>query len=398
MDDISIALLFLFAIGIITLIGHGIWVLVAAIFRAIFREPDAERAAVDNRGGARTSRETRCAECGSALRDGDSFCHLCGLSRSSAGPMTDLARTARQLDKFLNQGKLDAETHKQVMSLVEEERARLIAPVRREPTTTRREAEPRPPQPVPVEPAFQPSPAPIAEQKVLVVENDVVRAARNLDEIGAASDDLPMTVYEIPRQPRRSFTEMLGTFMEESSVRWGELVGGLLIIGCSIALVVSLWSEIAARSFLKFSVFIGVTTALFGLGFYSAHRWKLPTTSRGVLIISTLLAPLNFLAMTAFSGKSRITPSLLVVCGELFSLALFFFLVYQAAKVFLPEAPWMTALATMGPSFAMLLARHSSDAERGLAQGGPARRRAADLLLRELWRDVARSVRTEKAG
>ena len=51
MDDISIALLFLFAIGIITLIGHGIWVLVAAIFRAIFREPDAERAAVD-KGGA----------------------------------------------------------------------------------------------------------------------------------------------------------------------------------------------------------------------------------------------------------------------------------------------------------------------------------------------------------
>ena len=352
----------IFAIGIITLVGHGIWVLVAAIFRAIFREPDAERAAVDNRGDARTSRETRCAECGSALRDSDSFCPLCGLSRSSARPMTDLARTARQLDKFLNQGRLDAETHKQVMSLVEEERARLIAPVRREPTTTRREAEPRPPQPVPVEPAFQPSPAPIAEQKVLVVENDVVRTARNLDEIGVASDDLPMTVYEIPRQPRRSFTEMLGTFMEESSVRWGELVGGLLIIGCSIALVVSLWSEIAARSFLRFSVFIGVTTGLFGLGFYSAHRWKLPTTSRGVLVISTLLAPLNFLAMAAFSGKA-VTLSLPVVCGELFSLALFFFLVYQAAKVFLPEAPWMTALATMGPSFAMLLAKHSSDAE-----------------------------------
>ena len=35
--------------------------------------------------------------------------------------------------------------------------------------------------------------------------------------------------------------------MEESSVRWGELVGGLLIIGCSIALVVNLWSEIAER-------------------------------------------------------------------------------------------------------------------------------------------------------
>jgi len=363
MEDISIALLFLFAIGIITLIGHGIWVLLATTFRAIFREPDAERAAVDSKGGERTRQETRCAECGSALHDGDSFCPLCGLSRSSAGPISDLAKTARQLDKFLNQGKLDAETHKLVISLVEEERARLIAHVRRDVTTTRREAEPRPPQPVTVEPAFQPSPPPIAEQKVFVVENDVKSAVRNLDQIGAASDYLPMTVHEIPRQPRRSFTEMLGTFMEESSVRWGELVGGLLIIGCSIALVVSLWSEIADRPFLQFSVFIGVTTALFGLGFYSAHRWKLPTTSRGVLVISTLLAPLNFLAMTAFSGKSE-PPSMLVVCGELFSLALFFFLVYQAAKVYLPEAPWMTALATMGPSLAMLLAKHSSDADQ----------------------------------
>src|SRR5262249_56096124 len=98
------------------------------------------------------------------------------------------------------------------------------------------------------------------------------------------SDDVPITVAEIPRQPRRSFTEMLGTFMEERSVRWGELVGGLLIIGCSIALVVSLWSEIAARPFLKFSVFIDVTTTLFHLTFFTAHRWKLPTTSRGVLL------------------------------------------------------------------------------------------------------------------
>ncbi|MBO0861039.1 MAG: hypothetical protein J2P21_21655 [Chloracidobacterium sp.] len=149
--------------------------------------------------------------------------------------------------------------------------------------------------------------------------------------------------------------------MEESSVRWGELVGGLLVVGCSIALVIRLWSEIVSRPILKFSVFIGVTTALFGLGFYSAHRWKLPTTSRGALIISTLLAPLNFLAIQAFSPETA-PPTLAVVGGEVFSLALFFFLVYQGAKVFQPEAPWMTALATMGPSFAMLLARHSSAA------------------------------------
>src|SRR5262249_50727554 len=57
--------------------------------------------------------------------------------------------------------------------------------------------------------------------------------------------------------------------------------------------------------------------------------------------------------------------SLAVVGGELFSLALFLTLVYQGARVFAPEAPWMTALATMGPSFAMLLVRHSSGAQTG---------------------------------
>jgi hypothetical protein len=279
--------------------------------------------------------------------------------------MADLAMIARQLDRFLNQGRLDAETHKLVMSLVEEERARLTAPVRHDVVATRLEATPPASQPAPVEPASQQSPPALIEHVVPAVEKDVETGVRNLDEIAAASDNVPITVAEIQRQPRRSFTEMLGTFMEESSVRWGELVGGLLVIGCSIALVVSLWSEIAASTFLKFSVFIGVTTALFGLGFYSAHRWKLPTTSRGVLVISTLLAPLNFLAMTVFSREAG-SPSPSVVGGELFSLALFFFLVYQAAKVFLPEATWMTALATMGPSFAMLLAGHLSVDENDL--------------------------------
>ena len=39
-----------------------------------------------------------------------------------------------------------------------------------------------------------------------------------------------------PRPPRKSFSEMLNAFMEESNIRWGEIIGGLLIIGCSTAL------------------------------------------------------------------------------------------------------------------------------------------------------------------
>jgi len=40
---------------------------------------------------------------------------------------------------------------------------------------------------------------------------------------------------------------------EESNIRWGELVGGLLIIGCSIALVLTFWEQIATQPWLRFS-------------------------------------------------------------------------------------------------------------------------------------------------
>src|SRR5262245_47634839 len=131
----------LFALGLITLIGHGIWVLLAKIFRAISGEPEAERAAVDDRSDAQTRRGTRCAECGSAMSYGDSFCPLCGLARSSSGRLADLAKIALQLDRFLNQGKLDAETHNLVMRHVEEERTRLCAPGGRHTCAARDDAE-----------------------------------------------------------------------------------------------------------------------------------------------------------------------------------------------------------------------------------------------------------------
>ena len=99
-------------------------------------------------------------------------------------------------------------------------------------------------------------------------------------------------------------SRLLAAFMEEKNIRWGELVGGLLIVGCSIALVISFWSEIAARPLLKFGLFNGVTAALFGAGLYTDRRWKIHTTSHGVLMIATLLVPLNFLAIAAFTQAS----------------------------------------------------------------------------------------------
>lgn len=307
---------FLFALGIITVIGHAIWWTLAMIFRAVFGDSPEPAKPV--------SLGKECVECGASLKLGDEFCHVCGRSQKPAAkpdPLADLAMTSRQMDSFLNLGKIDPATHQTVMAAIEEERERLLQP---------EQAQPK------VEPVIEsPAPTPVINS-------------------GQAA--------EPSREPRRSFAEMLETFMEESSIRWGEIIGGLLIIGCSLALVISLWAQITAVPLLKFSVFVGVTAGLFGIGFYSAFRWRLPTTSRGALTISTLLVPLNFLAMTAFSQTAE-PNSPIIFAGELIALTLFMFLVYQAAKVIAPgksvvSNSWLMVGVTLLPSAAMLMAKH----------------------------------------
>ena len=44
-----------------------------------------------------------------------------------------------------------------------------------------------------------------------------------------------------PTRRRRGFAGALAAFMEERNIFWGELIGGILIVGCSIALVITLF-------------------------------------------------------------------------------------------------------------------------------------------------------------
>src|SRR5215470_9808162 len=105
--DASALIVVLFVIVLITLVGHGIWVLLAMIYRALTGEPESQSISTNDRSATLTRPDARGAECGAVLQIGDSFCPICGLSRSSSRLMTDLAKTARQLDRFLNQGRLD---------------------------------------------------------------------------------------------------------------------------------------------------------------------------------------------------------------------------------------------------------------------------------------------------
>ncbi len=163
-----------------------------------------------------------------------------------------------------------------------------------------------------------------------------------------------------PAKPRRSFLELFTAFMEEKHIRWGELVGGLLIVCCSIALVISFWSKIAERPFLKFGVFNGVTAALFGLGIHAARRWKLPTSSKGMLIIASLLLPLNFLAIAAFtSGPASNSPWVLL--AEAISIVAFAWLTTLAGQELCAGQSKLYAASVMLPSIWQLLVRRFVD-------------------------------------
>ena len=131
--------------------------------------------------------------------------------------------------------------------------------------------------------------------------------------------------------------------MEERNILWGELVGGTLIVGCSIALVISLWSQLEQIEFFPFLVFAAITSALFGAGFYTLHHWKLESTSRGLLMIGTLLVPLNFLVLAGLTrtfdeGVRGSDAGLLDLVVGIVALAVFGWLLYRSSRILI-ETP-----------------------------------------------------------
>ena len=161
------------------------------------------------------------------------------------------------------------------------------------------------------------------------------------------------------KQPGKKWTELLSTFMEESNIRWGEIIGGLLIVCCSTALVISFWDQIATRIWLKFSLFTGINVTTFALGLYAWHRWKLPTTSRGILVIAMMQMPLNFLAFALFTlGMGWHWPT---VAGEVLSMAMLGFFAFLAARILTPNSIALTTCTPVVFGLANLLVRRTVD-------------------------------------
>ena len=346
---------------VVTLVGHGIWLMLAWFFR----ELSGSKRALNPPSILQTqTTQQPCHNCGCSLTVQLKFCGVCGAQRVTAAQeeqLRELESTLRQLERLHQTGALDEVSFRVLKIKIESERERILFPhgrpgIARQPSLFTPEITPRqtPPavtKPVEAEKTFPPYIVPETTEKRSHDEGSppLGEWAKDSDEV-----KLPLPVLRPPRKP---FAEVLAAFMEQSNIRWGEIIGGVLIIGCSTALVISLWAQISRVPMMKFLIFTTVTAALFGVGFYTEHHWKLPTTSHGILTIATLLVPLNFLAIAAVSANAAPLGAL-VIGSEIIAPAIFLCLIYFAGRVITPPWPHLLAAGALGSSAGQLLIRH----------------------------------------
>jgi hypothetical protein len=288
-------------LAVVTVVGHGLWLLIAAVGHSL-RDPATP-----------VSRRARgqCRNCGATHSLQCEVCPVCRLTRTTAADLGDLAVTLRKLQEFQARRHLADDTFQQLSVLINRRRRELYDDV----PVVRPVVEPvRPIRPFVAPPPVRP-PKPV---------------------VAPSAPPVPVIVVPAPPPPpvpRRSLAEWLAAFMEDRNILWGELVGGLLVVGCSAALVLSLWQTLERIPLFPFLMFVGITAALFLVGHYTLRRWRLESTSRGLLVIATLLVPLNFLVLAGLSPRST-TPWEYGV--KLAAIPLFAWLVFRAAAVLFP--------------------------------------------------------------
>lgn len=107
-----------------------------------------------------------------------------------------------------------------------------------------------------------------------------------------------------PETAKPILADLLRTFMERSNIRVVEIVSATLIVVCSVGLVISLWNTLSATSrYFPSLVFLLATLAVHGAGQYTLRKWKLRSTSRGILHIGLMLIPLAVLVGILLSRR-----------------------------------------------------------------------------------------------
>jgi hypothetical protein len=362
---------------VITVVGHLLWLFFAAIVRAMTGEESARHA----------TPARPCPTCGRIGTVVEGRCRACGAVPAISSPTTltqELEATARHLERMLRRGIIRPEEYERMRDAIRIDLARLAQASSAVPSpgtpagsesvvhAALVESPPAPPAlPHRLRPAESASPAPVAESPFAAQDPlapvRVPGVVHPLDKPEAIKPPPPPQ----PPLPARTFADMLQSFMEESNIRWGEVIAGTLIVVCAIGLVISLRSTLRAIPYAPALLFMLFTVAFHGAGLYSLRRWKLHAISRVILIIALLLVPLGFSAGIVLSGtgetRRAVTDPLFLAALAIGTLV-FGWVTISAARETVGQGWWRLSLAVLGSSLAQVVVSRLASAEMSLAR------------------------------
>lgn len=199
------------------------------------------------------------------------------------------------------------------------------------------------------EPSFQTSTPTVVEIPAPFFSTSKSSATIHTSTPGAPPESMvyPSTAdHSTPRGngSRRTWSELFSEFLEVRNIRWGEIIGGLLIVGCSIALIVSLHEQLDRIPHSEFWMFSGLVLLLYTIGMYSNTRWKLPHASIGFLSTATLLVSLCFTGIIQHDALT--VPQTLAEFG---TLSIFSIFLYTSSKRLVAKAPnrWLVSMGLL---------------------------------------------------
>ncbi|XZE54702.1 hypothetical protein SH139x_000680 [Planctomycetaceae bacterium SH139] len=341
----------LIAFVVVTFLGHFSWLILAAIFRAIFshESPSSNRANASGnpnsprqqlisdllaygrvvkylrwKGWILPAEQERLESLARRAKEDFSAAHVASpanteVSRPPASqPITPTSQPPTPATHRLPSAPAAPRPTPEFTS---QATSRPVAPVRPNPTPPTSSPLTSAPSPAPAEPASV-TPVPVTPAPVTptpVTPTPVTPAPTPLAPsplVQTPSGSQPPMVQPQPAmavaaqqvqrpslEPRRALSEVLQSFLAAHNIRWGELAAGILIVVCSIGLVISLWSTLTeANRLIPAAVFLGAVAAIEGAGLYTLKRWRLRHTSRAVLIIATMLVPLSMMAGISIAG------------------------------------------------------------------------------------------------
>lgn len=271
----------------------------------------------------------------------------------------------RYLRRLYNQGVIPEEDF---VRLFKYTAAKQPAPAPPEVVPPKPEPKPSPePKPVPEPPTQKPVPQTTPEKEPVLEISDFLDESAFEPETRTEQIEPVSPARTSPRpampveEQKRPLGSLLQAFMEEKNIRWGELVSGLLIVGSAIGLVVSLWSTLKNQiPYLPALLFLLATAAIHGAGLYTFKRWKLEATSRGLLLITVLLVPLNFLAAIRLSDHRPATDPLFILALGV-GFAAFGWMVHSSSRILLSFGRWPLLAIVLGTSAGQILISRLGD-------------------------------------